>query len=192
VTRSLAVLLAVATLTSGCRLHLAQVTQNRPVSHQLYGAVDLGMQSRGDVLAALGPPDEIVYTKTELVFDYTSAVHRGTETRLFLPSDVLPVFNPLFLLSLPRILFDASEPPEAFQPTFAEQGARGMLALLYSFVPFTSGEELLILRGHQLREDRLRVVFDREALIARRKSLRLATGEYVEESLPDRVLLRAD
>jgi hypothetical protein len=192
VIRSLAVPLALALLVSGCRLHLAQVTQNRPVRPASYDQIDLGAQSRNDVLAALGPPDEIAYTTTELVFDYTSAFHRGTDTRVFLPSDVLPGFNPLFILSLPRILFDASEEPEAFEPTPMEQGARGALALMFSLVPFTSGEDLLILRGHQLREDRLRVVFDRDALIARRKSLRLATGEYVEESLPDRVLLQAD
>jgi hypothetical protein len=56
-------------------------------------------------------------------------------------------------------------------------------------VPFTSGEELLIVKGHKLRGDRLRVVFDRETLNVVGKSLRLATGEYAEESLSDRVLL---
>jgi hypothetical protein len=192
VIRRLAAALLALALSSGCRLHMAQVVQNRPVAYTHYAAVELGAQSRRDVLAALGPPDDVQYTATELVFDYTSAFHRGTDLRLFLPSDVLPGFNPLFLFSLPRIFFDQSEEPDAFEPTFLERGARGVLSLVYSLVPFTSGEDLLILRGHQLREDRLRVVFDRQALVARRKSLRLATGEYAEESLPDRVFLRAD
>ena len=55
-----------------------------------------------------------------------------------------------------------------------------------------NGQDPLIVSGHQLRSDRLRIVFDRESLIADGKSLRFASGEYTDESLRDRVLLRAD
>ena len=67
-----------------------------------------------------------------------------------------------------------------------------VLSVVLRLVPFTSGEELLIVKGNQLRGDRLRVVFTPDTQVVAGKSLRLATGEYEEDSLFDRVILRAD
>ena len=188
----LAVLLAALLVAGGCRLHLSQVTSNRPVSSELYHAIELGSDGRREVLARLGPPDTVVYTPKELVFDYASVRHRGTEARLFLPTDILPGFNPLFLISVLRFFFDDSGEPDELQPTAVERTARIGASAAASLVPFASGEDILILRGYQLRGDQLRVVFDRETLTTRRKSLRLATGEYAEESFTNRVLLQTD
>ena len=145
-TRSLAVPLALALLVSGCRLHLAQVTHNRPVRPASYDQIDLGAQSRNDVLAALGPPDEIAYTTSELVFDYTSAFHRGTDTRVFLPSDVLPGFNPLFIplfiLGLSgqhRRVYNYNNFPDLAHPEQQDLrilATRAMIVMLVFQIPF--------------------------------------------------------
>ena len=73
-----------------------------------------------------------------------------------------------------------------------QQAGRRGVQLAVGFIPFASGEELLIVNGRQIRVDRLRVVFDRESLVATRKVLRLASGELSQDSLGERVLLQAD
>jgi hypothetical protein len=185
---ALALLLLAGAVAAGCRFHMSTVVDNRTLPLGRYSEILLGDDRRA-VLERLGPPDRVEYVRNAFVFDYESAYHRGNELQLFLPSDVIPGFDPLFLLAIPRLFFDQSATPDAFRPTLAERvGRRGVSAVL-RLVPFTSGEELLIVKGHKLRGDRLRVVFDRETLNVVGKSLRLATGEYAEESLSDRVLL---
>jgi hypothetical protein len=179
---ALAPLLLASLLAAGCRFHISTVLDNRTLPLGRYPEILLG-DGRRAVLERLGPPDRAEYLRDALVFVYESAYHRGNET------DVIPGFDPLFILAIPRLFFDQSEEPDAFRPTLAERvGRRGVSAVL-RLVPFTSGEELLIVKGHKLRGDRLVVVFDRETLNVVGKSLRLATGEYAEESLSERVLL---
>lgn len=179
-------------LLGGCRLHLSQVRESTIIQPVQYEAIAIGQHRRSDVMAALGPPDQIVYAPTELIFDYLWKRHRGTETRLFIPSEIIPGVDPLFLLSVPRLLFDPSEEPDEFRPSFVERIAEGLARLATFAVPFANGTDLMIASGHQLRSDRLRVVFDRENLLVLGKSLRFATGEYRGESMTDRVLLRAE
>ncbi len=179
-------------ILGACRLHLAQVRENNLVDPLHYEAIELGRDHRRDVMALLGPPDRAIYRETELVFDYLWMRHRGTDTRLFIPSEVFPGLDPLFFLSLPRYFFDPSEEPEEFRPTIAERLAEGMAQLGTFAIPLANGQDLLIVRGHQLRSDRVRIVFDRDSLVVQGKSMRSASGEYRDESLTDRLLLRAD
>ena len=179
-------------MLGGCTLHLAQVRENNVIESARYAAIELGQDRRSDVMASLGPPDRIVYARSALIFDYLWMRHRGTDTRLFVPSEVIPGFDPLFLLSLPRFFFDPAENPEEFETSNMERLAEGVARIAVGIVPFASGQDLLIAKGHQLRNDRVRVVFDRESLVVLGKSLRFASGEYKEESLVDRILLRAD
>ncbi len=99
-------LVAAAACSAGCRLHMSRVDLNSPLSRELYESIELGVHDRGDVLERLGPPDQLAYTPTEIVFDYESASHRGTDLRFFIPSDVFPGPSPLIVLQLPRIFFD--------------------------------------------------------------------------------------
>ena len=190
--KRLTLMIMLVSMLGGCRLHLSQVRENNIIEPRQYQAIDLGRDRRGDVMAALGPPDHVFYGPTELVFDYLWKRHRGTDTRLFVPSEVIPGVDPLFLLSVPRWFFDPSEEPDEFRPNLVERIAEGLARLATFAVPFANGTDLLILSGHQLRSDRLRIVFDRENLIAQGKSLRFASGEYTDETLTNRVLLRAD
>ena len=188
------VTICVALLTTlcGCRLHLAQIRENNVVDMDRYHAIELGRDRRSDVMARLGPPDHVVYAASDLIFDYLWKRHRGTDTRLFIPTEVIPGLDPLFVLSVPRFFFDPSEEPDEFRPNLVERFAEGMATLATFLVPFANGQELLIASGHQLRNDRVRIVFDRDSLVVQGKSLRFASGAYTEESLVDRVLLRAD
>ncbi len=186
---ALTLLLLTCVSTVGCRLHFATVVDNRTLPLGRYTEIELGDERRA-VLEQLGPPDKVEYHRVAFVFDYESSYHRSTELEIFLPTDVIPGFDPFFILSIPRFFFDQSETPDAFQPTLAERAGRGGLSAVLRLVPFTSGEEILIVKGHQLRSDRLRVVFDRKTLAVVGKSLQLATGEYAEQSLADRILLR--
>ena len=176
----------------GCTLRLVQVRENNVIDVDRYAAIELGQDQRHDVMAALGPPDRVVYGHSVFVFDYLWARHRGTDTRLFLPSEVVPGFDPFFLLAGPRLFFDPSEVPEEFVGNRIERMAQSLAHFATSLVPFSNGQDLLIASGHQLRHDRLRVVFDRESLVVQAKSMRSASGAYRDESLTDRVLLRAD
>jgi hypothetical protein len=176
----------------GCRLHLAQVRENNVIDSARYAAIEIGRDRRTDVMTSLGPPDRVAYDRSVLVFDYLWMRHRSTDTRLFVPSQVIPGFDPLFLLSIPRFFFDPSEDPEEFRLSRVERLAEGLARLGTSFVPFANGQDLLIARGHQLRSDRVRIVFDRKSLVVLGKSLRFASGEYHDESLTNRILLRAD
>ena len=103
---------------------------------------------------------------------------------------MIPGFNPLFVLSIPRLFFDQSETPEDFHETFAERVGRGGVSAVTRLIPFTSGEEMLIVKGHEVRGDRMRLVLDRETGRVVGKSLRVATQDYDEESLAERVLLQ--
>ena len=179
-------------MLGACRLHLAQVRENNVIDPIQYEAIEIGRDHRRDVMASLGPPDRVVYARSELIFDYLWMRHRGTDTRLFIPSEIVPGFDPLFFLSIPRFFFDPSEEPEEFRLTFVERLAEGLAQLATSVVPFANGQDLLIASGHQLRSDRLRIVFDRESGVAQGKSMRSASGEYLDESLTDRILLRTD
>jgi hypothetical protein len=190
--RCISLLIVAMTMLGGCTLHLAQVRENNVIDTARYAAIELGQDRRSDVMASLGPPDRIVYARSVLIFDYLWMRHRGTDTRLFVPSEVLPGFDPLFLLSIPRFFFDPSENPEEFEKSYVERIAEGLARITASIIPFASGQDLLIAKGHQLRNDRVRVVFDLESLVVLGKSLRFASGEYNEESLVDRILLRAD
>jgi hypothetical protein len=182
----------VAMALSGCTLHLVQVRENSVIDVDRYAAIELGHDRRRDVMSALGPPDRVVYGRSVLVFDYLWKRHRGTDARIFLPSEIVPGFDPFFLLGIPRLFFDPSRVPDEFKGTHVERMAAGISRLATSVVPFSSGQDLLIARGHQLRHERLRIVFDRESLVAQAKSLRSASGVYRDESLTNRVLLRAD
>ena len=177
---------------SGCTLHLAQVRENNVIDSALYEAIELGRDQRRDVMAALGPPDRVSYGRSILVFDYLWARHRSTDARLFIPSEFIAGFDPLFILSIPRLFFDMSDAPEEFERSRVERLAEGIANLATSAIPFAGGQDLLIARGHQLRHDRVRIVFDRTTLIVEAKSMRFASGEYRGESLPNRILLRAD
>jgi len=187
-----ALLLLIVSISAGCRLHIQQVRENNVIDPSYYDAIELGDDRRGDVMSSLGPPDRVVYGDSELIFDYFWMRHRGTDTRLFLPTQILPFFDPLFFISIPRYFFDERETPDEFRLTLAERLAQGLARLATFFIPFTRGQDLFIAAGHQLRNDRLRVVFDRESLVVQGKSLRYASGEYRDEALRDRVLLRAD
>jgi hypothetical protein len=190
--RCISLLIVAMAILGGCRLHLAQVRENNVIDSAQYAAIELGRDRRRDVMASLGPPDRVVYGRSVLVFDYLWMRHRSTDTRLFVPSEIVPGLDPLFLLSIPRFFFDPSEHPEAFRPNHMERLGEGLARLATSVVPFANGQDLLIASGHQLRHDRVRIVFDRKSLVVRGKSLRFASGEYRSESLTDRVLLRAD
>jgi hypothetical protein len=191
-TKRLALGVVLVSMLGGCRLHLSQVRENNILSPDRYEAIELGQDRRGDIMTSLGPPDRVLYVPSALIFDYLWKRHRGTDTRLFIPSEIIPGVDPLFLLSVPRFFFDPSEEPDEFRPNLVERLAEGLTRLATFMVPFANGQDLLILSGHQLRSDRLRIVFDRESLVVQGKSLRYASGEYTDESLRDRLLLRAD
>ena len=190
--KRLALGIVLVSMLGGCRLHLSQVRENNIIGHVRYQEIELGQDRRGDIMTSLGPPDRVFYVPSALIFDYVWKRHRGTDTRLFIPSEIIPGVDPLFLLSVPRFFFDPSEEPDEFRPNLVERLAEGLTRLATFMVPFANGQDLLILSGHQLRSDRLRVVFDRESLVVQGKSLRYASGEYTDESLRDRLLLRAD
>ena len=192
--RIAAMLALIASLSlPGCRIHVARVSFDQPISSDDYEAVELGADKRSDVLAALGPPDTAFYTPDELIFDYHAGVHQATDLRFFVPSDVFTgPFNPLAILSVQKFFFDLFTEPEEFRPTLMERAGRNTANAMTRMIPFASGEDLLTLRGRQLRSDRLRIVFDRETLRAQQKSLRLATGAYQEDSLPQRLFLQTN
>jgi hypothetical protein len=187
----LALALLVLLAAPGCRFHLARVDLNRPLSPAGYDEVALGEHGRREVLARLGAPDALFYTPSELVFDYVAASHRGTDLAIFVPSDVTPgPVDPAIILALQRFLFDLFVEPPEFRSTLLERAARTASDAAVSFAPFVSGQDVVNLHGRQVRTDRLRVVFDRESLRVTAKALRLATGEYRQESLVGRTLLR--
>ena len=190
--KRLALGIVLVSMLGGCRLHLSQVRENNIIGHVRYQEIELGQDRRGDVMTSLGPPDRVFYVPSALIFDYLWKRHRGTDTRLFVPSEIIPGVDPLFFLSVPRFFFDPSEEPDEFRPNLVERLAEGLTRLATFMVPFANGQDILILSGYQLRSDRLRVVFDRESLVVQGKSLRYASGEYTDESLRDRLLLRAD
>jgi len=179
-------------LLSGCTLHLAQSRENNVIDLARYSAIGVGLDKRREVMAALGPPDRVFYGRSILVFDYLWARHRSTDARFFVPSQIIPGFDPLVLLSLPRFFFDLAEHPEEFQPSRIEQLSEAVAGLANSAIPFSEGQDLLIARGYQLRHDRVRIVFDRASLVVQGKSMRFASGEYRIESLANRILLRVD
>jgi len=184
-----ACLLAAGATGLGCRFHMMRIDESRPLSPEVYRSIALGSDRRA-LLDRLGPPDQLTYTPTEVVYDYVSASHRATDLRLFLPTDALPGLNPSLLLGLTRWFFGPFREPEEFREPTTVRLSRVALDATTRFVPFAGGGDLLILRGRQLRRDRLRVVLDRASATVRRKALRLASGEYARESLPERALLQ--
>jgi hypothetical protein len=185
---ALAVVLAVG--LAGCRLHVSRLDLNREITGESFEWLVLGQHHRRDVLARLGPPDRALYTPTELVFDYLAARHRGSDLRFFVPSDVMPgPIDPAAVLAVPRFFFDLFVEPPEFQPTTMERVARAGADAAVSAAPFVSGQDVVILRGRKLRVDHLRVVFDRATLAATSKALRLASGDYQQQSLADQILL---
>lgn len=185
-------LLALAPLVAGCRLHLDYVTRNQSAAMLAFDSVMLGEHDRQAILSLMGPPDLIRFAPEFVAFGYESARHRATEFEVFLPSEVIPGIDPLILLAAPRILFDPSDKPEVLEPSTFERVGRGGARLLGSLVPFASGEEILTLKGNQVRGDLMAIVFDRESWLVIGKSLQLATESYREETLPGRVFLQAD
>jgi hypothetical protein len=193
--RALAATLVLAMLLPlvACRFHMARIDLNRPLRVSSYDAIVVGESTRRDVLALLGAPDAVHYNLEDLVFEYWAGSHRGTDLRFFLPSDVFPLpIDPLSVLGAPRFFFDPFSEPEEFRPTVMERAATSAANAAVSLVPFTSGEELVTLHGRQVRLDELRVTFDRNTKKATSKALRLATGEYQRETLPERLLLRVE
>jgi hypothetical protein len=190
--RAGAAALAVALVApAGCRLHVTRLDHERALSDETYQWVELGQHQRRDVLARLGPPDRAFYTRTELVFDYLAARHRGSDLQFFVPSDVMPgPIDPAAVLAIPRFFFDLFVEPAEFQPTPMEQVTRAGAQAAADAVPFVSGQEVVTLRGRHLRADQLRVVFDRATLTATAKALRLASGDAQHASLADPLLLR--
>jgi len=181
-----ALAVALAAALAGCRLHVSRLDFNRSLSDESYGWLELGAHGRRDVLARLGPPDRAFYTPTELVFDYLAARHRGTDLRFFVPSDVMPgPIDPAAVLAVPRFFFDLFVEPAEFQPTPIERAARAGADAAVSAAPFVSGQDVVI-----LRVDHLRVVFDRATLAATSKALRLASGDFQQESLAGQLFLR--
>jgi hypothetical protein len=194
VTRSLAaVLCLLATLPfGGCRLHVLRMDLERPLSAETYDAIDVGVADRTAILAQLGPPDRILYTRTEEVLDYRSASHRSTDLLFYLPTDVLGGLRIVVPTGVLRFFFDPFVEPEALrEPSLVQLGRRSAEAAT-SLIPFASGIDLLVLRSRQLRADEIRVVLDRDTHAVQRKALRLATGEYAEQTLSESAGLRTD
>jgi hypothetical protein len=192
--RRLAALLALSAGLAGCRAHLGSAHLNSPLRAGQYHDVSLGHDGRREVLARLGPPDAVLYTLDEVIFDYRAGSHRSTDVYFYVPSDLFPgPVNPVgFIQGTLRFFFSPFEEVEEFRGTAAERMGRGSAEAAAGAVPFARGLDVLTLRGRQIRYDRLRVVLDRRSGIASRKSLRLATGEYVEQSIGERMLLLGD
>jgi hypothetical protein len=185
--------LAAALPLAACKFQMTRMDLNRPLSRAQYDVIELGADRRTQLLAKLGPPDAVLYTRSEEVFDYLSRSHRATNLRFFFPSDATPLFvDPFAWLGVHRYFFDPFEEPAAFRPTFTDQLSRYALDTAVSYVPFTRGEDIVILRSRQLRGDILRVVLDRDTHQTLRKAVLLSTGEYARESWADRAFLGAD
>ena len=184
--------LAAGLCFAGCRLHVQQIRINQPLSEDRYRAIVLGESTRRDVLALLGPPDEARYTPSELVFDYWTASHRGNDLELVVPSNLIPGFDPLGVVAVPRFFFDPFVESEEFQPSFLERAGRDLTKAALRSVPCRSGQGIVQLHGRQIRLGRLRVVFDLETLSATQKALRLATGNTQRESFAEQIMLLND
>ncbi len=187
----LALVVCAALPLAGCRYHISRLDLNRAVTRAHFEAILLGEHDRRDVLAYLGPPDRVLYTPSELIFDYEAARHRGNDFSFFLPTYFVGS-GPFFLLRIPRLFFSGFEEPDEFDETTGERASRRATQFGLGLIPFTRGEDLLIVRGRQVRRDRLRVVMDRETLATRAKALRLASGEYEQHTITDRMLLQTD
>jgi len=186
-------LLAAGLCLAGCRLRVEQIHLNRPLAEAPFAEIVLGESTRGEVLALLGPPDRARYTPRELFFEYWAASHRATDLEFFVPSDVIPgPFDPLGILSVTEYFFDPFREPDEFKPTFLERRGRNLANVGLAVAPFIGGQEIVTLHGRQTRLDRWRVVFDLKTLKATHKALRLATGEYEEQSFVEEVLLQDD
>lgn len=184
-------LLAVLPL-AGCRLHVMRMNVERPLSEQAFQAIELGADDRTAVLARLGPPDRILYGRTEEILVYEAASHRSTDLLFYFPTDVLGGFRVIVPLGALRYFFDPFEEPEGLRPPLLAEYGRRTVDSTRSLVPFATGIDLLVMHARQLRSDELQVVLDRETRSTLRKTLRLATGEFADETLPERLILQAD
>jgi len=183
---------ASALLLAGCGLHVGRIDDNAHVTPDLYRRIALRDDGRSEVLAKLGPPDRIRFTPEDEVFEYESEHHRSTDFRILLPTFLVPGPGPGFLLGPLRFFFDPFEEPEEFREELPVRFIRVVIESLVNMAPSSGTEDLLTLRGRQLRSDLIRVVVDRESRRVTEKSLRLATGEYREDTIFDRALLQTD
>jgi hypothetical protein len=188
-----ALLLVLASLVlGGCGLTLGRVDRNAHVTPGLYDRIAPGEDGRSEVLAKLGPPDRILYTRSEEVFEYESEHHRATDFRIILPLFLVPGPGPGLLLGGLRALLDPFEEPEEFEEELPVRITKLAVNGLVGMAPSTDTEDLLTLRGRQLRSDVIRVMLDRESHRVEEKSLRLSSGEYAKESILERSLLQTD
>jgi hypothetical protein len=183
---------AAALVLAGCGLRIGRVDDNRNVTPDLYHRVLLLEDGRSEVLAKLGPPDRILFTPVDEVFEYESEHHRSSDFRIILPTFLLPGPGPGLVLGPLRFFFDPFEEPEEFEEELPVRFIRVVLNSLVGMAPSAGAEDLLTLRGRQLRSDVIRVVVDRESRRVAQKSLQLATGEYEEDSILDRAFLQTD
>jgi len=183
---------AAALVLAGCGLRIGRVDDNRNVTPDLYQQVLLREDGRSEVLAKLGPPDRILFTPGDEVFEYESEHHRSTDFRIILPTFLLPGPGPGLILGPLHFFFDPFEEPEEFEEELPVRFIRVVLNSLVGMAPSAGTEDLVILRGRQLRSDVIRVVLDRESRRVAQKSLQLATGEYQEDSILDRAFLQTD
>jgi hypothetical protein len=183
---------AAALLLAGCGLHIGRVDDNSNVTPDLYRRVVVRDDGRSEVLAKLGPPDRILFTPADEVFEYESEHHRSTDFRIILPTFLIPGPGPGLVLGPLHFFFDPFDEPEVFEEELPVRFIRIVINSLIGMAPSSGTEDLLTLRGRQLRSDVIRVVIDRKSRRVAEKSLRLATGAYLEDSILDRAFLRTD
>jgi hypothetical protein len=183
---------AAALLLAGCGLHIGRIDDNANVTPDLYHQLVLGDDGRSQVLAKLGPPDRILITPTDEVFEYESEHHRSTDFRIILPTFLIPGPGPGLILGPLHFFFDPFDEPEEFEEELPVRFIRVVLNSLIGMAPASGTEDLLTLRGRQLRSDVIRVVMDRKSRRVTEKSLRLATGEYQKDSILDRAFLQTE
>ncbi len=186
--RAAALPLAALLLALGCRLHMAQVEVRRPFSRADFEAIDVGRDDRAQLLERLGPPDHLSYSPRDEVHEYAAGRHRATDLRFFVPGELARLPGLGAVLGILSFFFEPFEEPEEFRSSFEVRASRGALGL----VPFGGGQDVLTLRGRQLRTDRIRVVVDRDTLRVEEKALLRATEDLEGQSIFDRATLRTD
>jgi hypothetical protein len=190
--RTAALSLVALLLVPGCRFHMAQVEVRRPFSQADFEAVDVDGDDRARLLAELGPPDRLTYTLGEEIHEYEAGRHRGTDLRFFVPGELVRVPGLGAVSGILRFFFGAFEEPEEFHSAFEVTAGRAAIGAVAGLVPFAGGQDVLTLRGRQLRHDRIRVVVDRDTLRVEQKALLRATQDLDQQSILERATLRAD
>ncbi|MEM7308462.1 MAG: hypothetical protein AAF682_17405 [Planctomycetota bacterium] len=159
-------LLACALLPS-CRFHMDAIRTGGSWQVEQYGDIELGVDGRGEVLALLGPPDEVFYTLSEEVFLYRMGLHRGSEFRLLVPDVFINPGRP----GLQALSPDSSEPTALAAETPIVSFLRGLTENLTGFAAPVTGDQALSLLNRQVRFDVIRVVLDRETHVTLSKEL---------------------